>query len=152
MEDNASEKAGKSTMSVVVTVWAMRTMGTRTSVAMRSHTHTRAVLSMSPGATLSGASLDLRELISDNRSPFADRSCAFFVRISGRRDSCWHRYDLGISNHELSAWCFEDLEDEDGDSVDKFIGYFEDFDFNGKEIELLVVGVCGGACDGERVA
>jgi hypothetical protein len=69
---------------VVVAVWAMRTMWTRTSMSMWSDS--RAVLTMSTWTTLSsGTSFNLRELIGDNRSPFTDHSCAFFAIVGRAR-------------------------------------------------------------------
>lgn len=144
MENDAPEEAGKSTMSVVVTVWAMRPLRTRASVAMRSHSRTM-LRTMSTWAGLSSAPLNLRELISDNRSPFADHSRAFLVSVCGLRCGALSRDGnyLDVPNHELSARCLEYLHQDSIDSIDERISYFEDFNIDVDEIKLFIVGRCG---------
>jgi len=100
VEDGTSEESGEASMSVVVTVTTVSSVFW-TSVSM-VHWLDGTVLWALPTT-----SLQFRNLIRNNCSPFADCGCAFLVVIGGFRRWGLRRYDLGVSNHQLAALCLE---------------------------------------------
>ena len=146
MHNDALEEACDSAVTVVMAMWAvgpvwMLSMWVRAAVMVVGLVWLWDNLNR--WASLLGlrsTSLQLRESIGNNRSPFAENGCAF-LSIVCRLGwySNWF-VDHGVAYHQFIAWCLEQLDVYGRHRRKVYIGNFEDLDVDRHKVELALIG------------